>query len=219
MLTRSNLIICDYDLITQRILTFAATAFVVPTWSTPAVLPYTGGPEPSKQVVVNGWKHIGGYDLETEVVLQTSRSTYVEFRLTRQAVELEGGAISAGYALGTALLKTGKHAEAEVKLGEALGFGFIGEGPRKVDASAADPRLGERVTGKRWAPSWRLVSHADGALDVRQRLGVGRASGPHALLGGRLELAPRLSRRASNYLGYCIWPISAIASTFISSAS
>ncbi len=37
----------------------------VPTWSTPAVLPYTGGAEPSMQVVVNGWKHIGGYDLAT----------------------------------------------------------------------------------------------------------------------------------------------------------
>ena len=40
----------------------------VPTWSTPAVVPYTGGTgdgAPSLQVVVNGWKHIGGYDLET----------------------------------------------------------------------------------------------------------------------------------------------------------
>jgi outer membrane protein assembly factor BamB len=33
----------------------------VPTWSTPAVI--TDGPRP--QVVVNGWRHIGGYDLET----------------------------------------------------------------------------------------------------------------------------------------------------------
>jgi outer membrane protein assembly factor BamB len=33
----------------------------VPTWSTPAIV-NTGGRE---QVVVNGWKHIGGYDLET----------------------------------------------------------------------------------------------------------------------------------------------------------
>ncbi|MHC4811313.1 MAG: outer membrane protein assembly factor BamB family protein, partial [Planctomycetota bacterium] len=37
----------------------------VPTWSTPAVAPYTGGDEPSLQVVANGWKHIGGYDLES----------------------------------------------------------------------------------------------------------------------------------------------------------
>jgi outer membrane protein assembly factor BamB len=33
----------------------------VPTWSTPTV--FTGGG--TSQVIVNGWKHIGGYDLET----------------------------------------------------------------------------------------------------------------------------------------------------------
>ncbi len=33
----------------------------VPTWSTPAVVTFGG----REQVVVNGWKHIGGYDLET----------------------------------------------------------------------------------------------------------------------------------------------------------
>jgi outer membrane protein assembly factor BamB len=33
----------------------------VPTWSTPAVVAIGG----REQVVVNGWKHIGGYDLET----------------------------------------------------------------------------------------------------------------------------------------------------------
>lgn len=33
----------------------------VPTWSTPAVVVHNG----RGQVVVNGWKHIGGYDLET----------------------------------------------------------------------------------------------------------------------------------------------------------
>jgi outer membrane protein assembly factor BamB len=37
----------------------------VPTWSTPAVAPHTAGGSQRKQVVVNGWKHIGGYDLET----------------------------------------------------------------------------------------------------------------------------------------------------------
>ncbi|MEK7406080.1 MAG: PQQ-binding-like beta-propeller repeat protein [Acidobacteriota bacterium] len=37
----------------------------VPTFSTPAVAPYTGGGPPRLQVVVNGWKHIGGYDLKT----------------------------------------------------------------------------------------------------------------------------------------------------------
>ncbi|MFB3826533.1 MAG: PQQ-binding-like beta-propeller repeat protein [Bryobacteraceae bacterium] len=34
----------------------------VPTFGTPTVAPYAGG---SRQIVVNGWKHIGGYDLET----------------------------------------------------------------------------------------------------------------------------------------------------------
>jgi outer membrane protein assembly factor BamB len=33
----------------------------VPTWSTPAVVTMNG----REQVIVNGWKHIGGYDLET----------------------------------------------------------------------------------------------------------------------------------------------------------
>jgi outer membrane protein assembly factor BamB len=37
----------------------------VPTFSTPAVGPYTGGGASRFQVVVNGWKHIGGYDLRT----------------------------------------------------------------------------------------------------------------------------------------------------------
>ena len=41
----------------------------VPTFGTPAVAPYTagGGTDGGKgwQVVVNGWKHIGGYDLKT----------------------------------------------------------------------------------------------------------------------------------------------------------
>lgn len=37
----------------------------VPTFSTPAVLPYTANGERRWQVVVNGWKHIGGYDFET----------------------------------------------------------------------------------------------------------------------------------------------------------
>ena len=37
----------------------------VPTWGSPAVVPYTGGESPGLQVVANGWKHIGGYDLET----------------------------------------------------------------------------------------------------------------------------------------------------------
>ena len=37
----------------------------VPTFSTPAVFPYTAGGAHGQQVVVNGFKHIGGYDLKT----------------------------------------------------------------------------------------------------------------------------------------------------------
>lgn len=38
----------------------------VPTWSTPTVAPRPRGDQPpSEQVIVNGWKHTGGYDLET----------------------------------------------------------------------------------------------------------------------------------------------------------
>jgi outer membrane protein assembly factor BamB len=37
----------------------------VPTFGTPAVGPYTAGGAKGLQVVVNGWKHIGGYDFAT----------------------------------------------------------------------------------------------------------------------------------------------------------
>ncbi len=37
----------------------------VPTFSTPAVVPYTADGAKGLQVVVNGWKQIGGYDLAT----------------------------------------------------------------------------------------------------------------------------------------------------------
>ncbi len=37
----------------------------VPTWGTPTVMPYTGKGAGKWQVVVNGWKHIGGYDVKT----------------------------------------------------------------------------------------------------------------------------------------------------------
>jgi outer membrane protein assembly factor BamB len=36
-----------------------------PTFSTPAVMPYAGSGVGRFQVVVNGWKHIGGYDFKT----------------------------------------------------------------------------------------------------------------------------------------------------------
>ncbi len=37
----------------------------VPTFGSPAIVPYTAGGESSLQVVVNGWKHIGGYSFDT----------------------------------------------------------------------------------------------------------------------------------------------------------
>ncbi len=37
----------------------------VPTFGTPVVAPYTAGGARRGQVVVNGWKHIGGYDVES----------------------------------------------------------------------------------------------------------------------------------------------------------
>ncbi len=37
----------------------------VPTFGTPAIVPYTAKGGPSMQVVVNGWKHTGGYDFKT----------------------------------------------------------------------------------------------------------------------------------------------------------
>lgn len=37
----------------------------VPTWGSPAIAPYTASGRKGQQVVVNGWKHMGGYDLET----------------------------------------------------------------------------------------------------------------------------------------------------------
>ena len=43
----------------------------VPTWGSPAVVPYTAGGAQAWQVVVNGLKHIGGYDLKTGKELWT----------------------------------------------------------------------------------------------------------------------------------------------------
>ena len=37
----------------------------VPTFGTPAIAPYTAGGAKGWQVVVNGWRHTGGYDLKT----------------------------------------------------------------------------------------------------------------------------------------------------------
>ena len=37
----------------------------VPTWGSPAIAPYTASGRKGQQVVVNGWKHMGGYEFET----------------------------------------------------------------------------------------------------------------------------------------------------------
>jgi outer membrane protein assembly factor BamB len=37
----------------------------VPTFGSPAVFPYTANGAKAQQVVVNGWRHIGGYDFKT----------------------------------------------------------------------------------------------------------------------------------------------------------
>jgi outer membrane protein assembly factor BamB len=34
----------------------------VPTWGTPTIAPYDAPNGPKQQIIVNGWKHIGGYD-------------------------------------------------------------------------------------------------------------------------------------------------------------
>jgi len=52
--------VAAFDVRTGRELWRTARADV-PTWSTPAVVSMNG----RDQVIVNGWKHIGGYDLET----------------------------------------------------------------------------------------------------------------------------------------------------------
>jgi len=45
----------------------------VPTFGTPTVAPYTGRDGVPRQVVVNGWKQVAGYDLETGRELWTMR--------------------------------------------------------------------------------------------------------------------------------------------------
>jgi outer membrane protein assembly factor BamB len=45
----------------------------VPTFGTPAVVPYTGAGGSKLQVVVNGWKQIAGYDFETGKELWTKK--------------------------------------------------------------------------------------------------------------------------------------------------
>jgi outer membrane protein assembly factor BamB len=47
----------------------------VPTFATPAVAPYSGPGAVKHQVVVNGWKHIGGYDVATGKELWKLRGT------------------------------------------------------------------------------------------------------------------------------------------------
>jgi outer membrane protein assembly factor BamB len=55
--------VAAFDLATGKELWRTARA-EAPTFSTPAVMPY-GAKGERRQVVLNGWKHIGGYDFET----------------------------------------------------------------------------------------------------------------------------------------------------------
>jgi outer membrane protein assembly factor BamB len=61
---QKNSFVAAFDVTSGKELWRTARADV-PTFGTPAVAPYTGGGAASRQVVVNGWKHIGGYDLKT----------------------------------------------------------------------------------------------------------------------------------------------------------
>ena len=61
---QKNSFVAAFDLRTGKELWRTPRADV-PTFGTPAVVPYTGGGAGDWQVVVNGWKHIGGYDAKT----------------------------------------------------------------------------------------------------------------------------------------------------------
>jgi outer membrane protein assembly factor BamB len=61
---QKNAFLAAFDINTGKEL-WRTTRDDVPTFSTPAVFPYTAGGAHGQQVVVNGWKHIGGYDLRT----------------------------------------------------------------------------------------------------------------------------------------------------------
>jgi outer membrane protein assembly factor BamB len=60
---QKNSFVAAFDLASGKELWRTARS-EVPTFGTPAVLPY-GAKGERRQVVLNGWKHIGGYDFET----------------------------------------------------------------------------------------------------------------------------------------------------------
>jgi outer membrane protein assembly factor BamB len=61
---QKNSFLTALDLATGKEL-WRTTRSDVPTFGTPAVVPYTAGEARAMQVVVNGWKQTGGYDLAT----------------------------------------------------------------------------------------------------------------------------------------------------------
>ncbi len=58
----------------------------------------------------------------------------------------------------------------------------------QIDAGAAEPVEGARLADAGWAPSWRIVSTDDGAIDLEKELSAGKKAGPWAMLGGELVL-------------------------------
>jgi len=58
---QKNAFLAAFDINTGKEL-WRTTRDDVSTFSTPAVFPYTAGGAHGQQVVVNGWKHIGGYE-------------------------------------------------------------------------------------------------------------------------------------------------------------
>ncbi len=61
---QKNSFLGAFDVVTGKELWRTARTDV-PTFGTPAVVPYTAGGAKAQQVVVNGWHHIGGYDFKT----------------------------------------------------------------------------------------------------------------------------------------------------------
>jgi outer membrane protein assembly factor BamB len=61
---QKNSFVAAFDVATGKELWRTARSDV-PTFGTPAVMPYTANGANGLQVVVNGWHHIGGYDFKT----------------------------------------------------------------------------------------------------------------------------------------------------------
>jgi Putative esterase len=105
--------------------------------------------------------------------------------------------VLAALAAALLVLATATARASEVELAPA-GDGSLGAwlsaGPipsalgQDLDLTPIDPRAGAKPPSKGWMPSWRLLSVADGAIDLAKQLGTGDRAGPYALVGGVLEL-------------------------------